>query len=431
LSPFADHSYVRDTLPGGLKAVVETIPYVRSVSVGVWVGAGSRREPSGLAGVSHVVEHLLFKGTRTRTARRIAEEVDSIGGLLNGYTSKEYSCFYVKVLDEHLEKAMDLLSDLVLSPRFDPADLAKEKSVILEEIDMYEDTPDELVGDLLAEAVWGDDALGRPVLGTEDTVSALSPDTVAGYHREGYRQGNTVVALAGNVETAAGLELCRHYFGGMPPEGAGPCRPSPPFDAGHRSKTKPIEQAHICLGFPGLSMGDPAIFDFNLLTGLLGGGTSSRLFQTIREDRGLAYSVYAYSSPFSDTGLLGVYAAVSPDKALEVLRLTASEISRLHREGPTDEELQRTKDQVKAALLLGLENTSNRMSRLGRSLLLLGRILGLDEVTRRVDAVTAEGLTTLALRALDPSQIALAAVGPKSLPGEAKLREALQEGWSG
>lgn len=426
--PTTQDGYCRETLPGGLRVVLESIPYVRSVSIGVWVGVGSRREPAEAAGISHLVEHLLFKGTARRTARQIAEEMDSIGGLLNGYTSKEYSCYYVKVLDEHLEKAADLLSDLVTGPRFDPADLEKEKGIILEEIAMYEDTPDELVGDLLAEAIWGGDPLGRPVLGQEGTVSALDLGRVTSYHQAGYRQGETVVAIAGNVTEDAGLELACRYFGSMAPDGGGGAQPAPAFQPGWRAKVKPIEQTHVTVGFPGVPMGDPRIFDFHLLAGVLGGGSSSRLFQTIREERGLAYSVFAYASPFSDTGVLGVYAGVSPEKVLEVLTLAASEIDDLCRKGPGAEELQRAKDQVKASLLLGLENTSTRMSRLGRSLLLLGRILTPDEVARRIDAVTAESLRELAGRYLRPAQAALAAVGPEGLPEEAAMREALARG---
>ena len=426
--PTTQDGYCHETLPGGLRVVLESIPYVRSVSIGVWVGVGSRREPAEAAGISHLVEHLLFKGTARRTARQIAEEMDSIGGLLNGYTSKEYSCYYVKVLDEHLEKAADLLSDLVTRPRFDPADLEKEKGIILEEIAMYEDTPDELVGDLLAEAIWGGDPLGRPVLGQEGTVSALDLGRVTSYHQAGYRQSETVVAIAGNVTEDAGLELARRYFGSMAPDGGGGAQPAPAFQPGWRAKVKPIEQTHVTVGFPGVAMGDPTIFDFHLLAGVLGGGSSSRLFQTIREERGLAYSVFAYASPFSDTGVLGVYAGVSPEKVLEVLTLAASEIDDLCRKGPGAEELQRAKDQVKASLLLGLENTSTRMSRLGRSLLLLGRILTPDEVARRIDAVTAEGLRELAGRYLRPAQAALASVGPEGLPEEAAMREALARG---
>lgn len=421
--------YSEDHLPGGLRVVLETIPYVRSVSVGVWVGVGSRQEPAQLAGVSHVVEHLLFKGTDRRTARQIAEEMDSIGGLLNGYTSKEYSCYYVKVLDEHLDQAMDLLSDLVLGPRFDPADLAKEKGVILEEIKMYEDTPDEIAGDLLAEAVWGRHPIGRPILGREKTVSALDLDTVKAQHQAGYRQGNIVVALAGNVRAEDGFALARRHFAPARSEGRPSPLKTPSFRPGCRRRTKPIEQVHLSLGFPGLPMDDESVFDFHLLAGVLGGGSSSRLFQSIREERGLAYSVFAYSSPFSDAGLLGVYAAISQENVTEVLRLIASETSELGREGPSAAELQRAKDQAKASLLLGLENTSTRMSRLGRSLLLLGRILSPDEVARRIDGVTAESLTALARRLTGPDGLALAAVGPKGLATEAALRESFAAGW--
>jgi len=420
--------YETETLPGGLRVVLETIPYVRSVSVGVWVGVGSRQEPSSLAGISHLVEHLLFKGTERRTARRIAEEMDSIGGQLNGYTSKEYSCYYVKVLDEHLDRAMDLLSDLALSPRFDPSDLPKEKGVVLEEIKMYEDTPDELAADFLAEAAWGDDPLGKPVLGTAETVSAVSVDTVTDYHRSGYNKGNIVVALAGNVGATKGFSMARDFFGSAPAAGAAAIKTTPALHPGYRAKAKPIEQTHLCVGFQGVPMGDPSVFALHLLSGILGGGTSSRLFQAIREERGLAYSIYAYSSAFSDTGMMGVYAAVSPENAREVVRLAAVEMEDLRRDGPTPEELKRAKDQVKASLLLGLENTSNRMSRLGRSLLLLDKILSPDEVAARIDAVTVEDLGELARRVLDPARAAVAAVGPDPLPSEQALRDSLCEG---
>jgi len=417
--------YVTHTLPGGLRVVLESIPYVRSVSVGVWVGVGSRHEAADLAGVSHVVEHLLFKGTHRRSARQIAEEMDSIGGLLNGYTSREYSCYYVKVLDEHLEKAMDLLSDLVLDPRFDPDDLAKEKGVILEEIKMYEDTPDELVADLLVEGVWAEHPLGRPVLGREETVAALERDTVAAYHRSRYRQATTVVAMAGNVDSERGLELVRRYFAGMPPHEERPPKCRPPFHASYRMRVKAIEQCHLTLGFEGLPLGDQAVFDLHLLAGVLGGSSSSRLFQSIREERGLAYSVYAYASPFSDTGLLGVHAGVSPDRLAEVVGLVGRELADLSRNGPSPAELQRAKDQFKASLLLGLENTSSRMSRLGRSMLLLGRVLTPDEIRALVEAVTADKVRDLARTVFRVSRAALAVVGPEGLPSEEELREAL------
>jgi len=422
--------YAEDRLGDGLVVAVEDIPYVRSVSVGVWVGVGSRQEPPHLAGVSHFVEHLLFKGTQRRTARQIAEEMDSIGGLLNGYTSKEYSCYYVKVLDEHLDRAMDLLSDLVLGPRFDAVDLTKEKGVILEEIKMYEDTPDELVGDLLAEAAWGRHPIGRPILGSERTVAGLAPEIVRAYHQAGYRQSNIVVAMAGNVKPEDGFGLARRYFASAPTAGGRAKASAPTFRPGFRRRTKGIEQVHLSLGFAGLALDDPGVYEFHLLAGVLGGGSSSRLFQSIREERGLAYSVFAYASPFSDTGLLGVYAAVSPENVLEALRLAAAEIHKLCSDGPGAEELQRAKDQAKASLLLGLENTSNRMSRLGRSLLLLGRAPSPDEVAAKIDAVTAESLTALARRVLQLPDAAVAAVGPKGLPSEEAMREALAAGWS-
>ncbi len=414
-----------ETLPGGLRVVVETIPYVRSVSLGVWVGVGSRHEPPELAGISHLVEHLLFKGTERRSARQVAEEMDAIGGLLNGYTSKEYSCYYVKVLDEHLEKAMDLLSDLVLAPRFDPADLVKERRVVVEEIKMYEDTPDDLAGDLLMEAAWGDDPLGRPVLGRETTMAALGPEAVAGHHRASYHQRATVVAMAGNIDADAGVRLVHRYFAGMSRDGVTGTGSGPSFRPGYRQRIKAVEQAHVCLGYEAVSLADAALFDFHLLASILGGGSSSRLFQGIREERGLAYSVFSYASPYSDTGLLGVYAGVSPGNVRSVLVAAAAEIDDIRAGGTTPEELQRAKDQVKSSILLSLENTANRMSRLGRCLLLLGRVVSPEELARRIDEVSLESLTTMARRVLDPNRVALAVVGPEGLPGEDDLRAAL------
>lgn len=424
-------SWLVETLPGGLRVVVESLPYVRSVSVGVWVGVGSRHEPPALAGMSHLVEHLVFKGTARRSARRIAEEMDSMGGHLNGYTCREYTCYYVKVLDEHLERAVDLLADLVQNPRNDPEDLAKEKGVILEEIKMYEDTPDELAADLLAEAIWGQDALGRPVLGSAQTVSEASIEATAGFFAEHYRQGATVLALAGNVTPERAFALARDHFGAMPAGGGARGPGSPRFHAEDRLRCKDIEQANLCLGFDGVRLAAPEVYDFHLLAGVLGGSSSSRLFQSIREDRGLAYSVYAYASPFSDGGFFGIFTGVSPQNVLPVVRLIGVEARDLCRRGPTPDELQRAKDQVKASMLLGLESTSERMSRLGRSLLLLDQIITPDELARRVDAVTGDSLLAMARATLDPTRFALSAVGPQGLVAPARIREALVDGWEG
>jgi len=427
--PSGDETWQLETFPGGLRVVVEPIPYVRSVSVGVWVAVGSRHEPEELAGAAHLVEHLLFKGTERRSARQLAEEVDSIGGHLNGYTSKEYSCYYIKVLDVHLRKALDILSDLVLSPLLDAADLQKEKGVVLEELKMYEDSPDELVGDLLGEAVWGEGSLGRPILGSTESVTSLSVKAVKRFHAEGYRQAASVVALAGNVDPAEAFGLVRDYFARMEPGGAPGPRRTPTFRPGFRSKAKSVEQAHVCLGFESVRLTDPDIWTSHVLAGILGGGASSRLFQTIREERGLAYSVFAYAAPFTDTGLFGIYAGVSRDNLLEVVRLIGAECRDLATSGPLPEELQRAKDQFKASLLLGLESSSQRMGRLGRSLLLRDDILSPEELARRVDSVTADDLTEMAERLFQPGAAGLALVGPNGSPDETAFRSALAEGW--
>jgi len=406
--------YQLTVLPNGLRVISEELPHVRSVAVGIWVGAGSRHEPPELAGVSHFIEHLLFKGTEWRTARQIAEEMDAIGGQLNAFTGKECTCFYARVLDEHFARAVDILAEMVLHPRLDPGDIEKEKNVVAEEIAMYEDTPEDLVHDVLGLALWPRDGLGRPVQGFASTVRALTRAEVLAYYERFYTPGNMVVAAAGNVaHERVVAEVARRFAGRAGRADLGPAG-RPVAAPGSVYREKDIEQIHLCLGVASVPLGDPRLQALYLLSNILGGGTSSRLFQEIREERALAYSVYSFHSAFRDAGLTGVYLATSPASAAEAFRLARAEIARLAEKGVDEQELRRGKDHLKATLLLGLESTSSRMTHLGKSQLLLERVLTPEEIGERIEKVTAEEVRDLARALWQRDGVATAAVGPAS-----------------
>lgn len=412
----ADAGCRETVLPNGLCVITEEMAHVRSVSVGIWVGVGSRHETAGTAGITHFIEHLLFKGTETRTARQIAEAMDAAGGQLNAFTGKECTCFYARVLDEHFDQAVEILSDLVLHPRFDAGDVEKEKNVILEEIMMYEDTPEDLVHDIFSEVLWPGHALGRPVQGTMASLRPLGRAQILAHYERFYVPGNMVVAVAGNVAHERAVEEVSRRFGAV--RGAFPGAPDgrPEPAAGALYRAKEIEQVHLCLGVAGIPLGDPRIHTLHLLSNVLGGGTSSRLFQEIREERGLAYSVYAFHNSFQGAGLTGVYLATSPSSARSALALAEAEIARLKEHGVDEGELRRNKDQLKAAVLLGLESTSSRMTHLGKSRLLLGRVLSPEEIIGRIDRVTPEEVRSLAREIWPDGRMAVAAVGPAGVP---------------
>lgn len=403
--------YIKERLPNGLRVICEEIPYVRSVTAGIWVGAGSRYEEEN-SGISHFIEHLLFKGTSTRSAREIAETMDSVGGQLNAFTSKEHTCFYARVLDQHFSVAVDLLSDMVLRSRFDPDDIAKEKGIIVEEIKMYEDAPDELVHDLFAQNIWAEHPLGRNIVGSAGIINSLSRQDVLKYFKEHYTPDNIVVAVAGNVSPARVVEEVGRAMGGMTGKGAPVNQPSPAVRPGVSVKTKDLEQVHICLGTRGVPQDHDDMYPLYVLNNTLGGGQSSRLFQKIREERGLAYSVYSYLSSYRDAGLFTVYAGMSPQYAEEVVDIILRELGSVRDRGLTDDELRRAKEQMKGQLMLSLESTSNRMSRLGRSELALGRILSPDEVIEKLNAVEMGDIRRLTSELLDEGKLALSAVGP-------------------
>ena len=389
---------------------------MRSVALGIWVDVGSRDERPGVAGASHFLEHLLFKGTRRRTARHIAEAFDAVGGDLNAFTAKEFTCYYCRVGDQDLPMAVEFMSDMLQNSVLARTDFEAERLVILEEINMRDDDPGDLIHDLFAETVWEGHPLGRPVLGRRETITSVSRDQVKRFYQRLYRPPHFVVAAAGNVRHE---ELCRriedHMDTGPRIEagarrlrtgGAGP-RPSGRIAVRHR----PTEQAHICLGTNGVSRKDPRRFALGVVNTALGGGMSSRLFQEVREKRGLAYSVYSFHAMFTETGLFSVYAGTTPSKAGEVLRIVRDQMHDVASGGLTEEEVERAKGHVKGALVLSLEETSGRMSRIGRSEISQGEILSVDEVLARTDSVTRADAEAVAGEVF-ARPMALAVIGP-------------------
>jgi predicted Zn-dependent peptidase len=382
---------VKETLETGLTLITESMPDVRSVAVGVWVKRGSRHEPRDRSGVSHFIEHMVFKGTKSRSAERIAAEVDSIGGHMDAFTAKEYASFHLKVLDQHLPLAVEILGDIVLNPLFDPAEMAKEKKVIFEEINMVEDTPDDLVMELFAESFWPEHPLGWPILGTKRTVSRFSREDLFSHFSRVYDPANIVIAAAGHVEHGAIGALVRRHFSGLhraKPPGDG--RPPRVATRTVVRQKKELEQVHVCLGVRAFPQTHPDRYAGYVLNTVLGGSMSSRLFQNVREKRGLVYSISSGLTAYSDAGLLSVYAGTSLGSAPEVIRLTIEEIRHLKAERLPEDELRRAKDHIKGGLVLSLEGSGARMSHLARQEIYFGRQLPMDEILGGIEAVTAD-----------------------------------------
>ncbi|MFY1669236.1 M16 family metallopeptidase [Plantactinospora sp. WMMB334] len=409
----------RTVLPSGLRVLTEAIPTMRSVSFGIWVAVGSRDETGTQAGVSHFLEHLLFKGTRKRSALDISAAIEAVGGETNAFTTKEYTCYYARVLDQDLPLAIDVMCDLVADSVLAAADVETERGVILEEIAMHDDEPGDEVHDLLARAVYGDHPLGRLISGTEETVSPMSRRQIQSFYRRRYAAPSIVVAAAGNLEHGEVVKLVRQALRDTSLEGE-PAAPAPLRPADSRVRTvrprslveqKETEQAHVVLGCPGIGRLDERRFALGVLNNVLGGGMSSRLFQEIRERRGLAYSVYSYSSQYADTGLFAVYAGCAPGKVEEVLELIRAELAEVAAHGITDAELARGKGMAKGSYVLNLEDTGSRMSRLAKGELLFGDLLPVDELLVRVDAVGPDEVNALAADLL-ARPMSLAVVGP-------------------
>jgi predicted Zn-dependent peptidase len=400
------------TLPNGVRVITEAMPHVRSVSVGIWVGSGSRRETPEQNGIAHFIEHMLFKGTTTRSAEDIARSVDSIGGNLDAFTAKELVCFNTKVLDQHLSQAFDVLADLVLHPLFRPEDIEKEKGVILEEIKMEADSPDYLVHEIFSSNFWKDHPLGKPILGTPQTVRRFDDTMVRDFYRSVYAPANVVVTAAGNLTHERLTGLVRQHFESLPPGSTPPVDPVPSTHAriAMRNK-KSLEQVHLCLGVPSYPLPHSERFACYVLNTLLGGGMSSRLFQNIRERQGLAYAVFSELNPYRDTGCLSIYAGTSVESARKVVESITREFRLLKQERVSDEELRRAKDHLKGSLMLGLESTASRMSNLARQEMYFGKFFTLDELVESIEAVTANDVQRIAETFFDSRQIALTVLG--------------------
>lgn len=385
----------RYTCQNGVRVVLENIPTVRSVAIGVWIGTGSRNEDAKNNGISHFLEHMFFKGTKTRTAREIAESFDSIGGQVNAFTSKEYTCYYAKVLDTHANFALDVLSDMFFNSSFVTEELNKEKNVVYEEIKMYEDTPDDIVHDLLSKAIYENHALGYPILGTEETLATFSGDTLREYMHNHYIPENIVISIAGNVPDSFINDVDK-LFGSYTAGKQEKSNHKPSFHTNKVARKKETEQAHLCLGYQGLPVGHDDMYNLIVLNNVLGGSMSSRLFQDVREDKGLAYSVFSYHSAFQDTGIVTLYGGTGA-KQLDVLYDTIQNTLKvLKQDGITDKELNNSKEQLKGSLMLSLESTNSRMSRNGKNELLLGEHRSLDEIVEDIDKVTKDAVNEMA-----------------------------------
>src|SRR3954452_5014597 len=405
--------YVVSELDTGERVISERVPSVRSVALGFWIGAGSRDETDAKAGVSHFIEHLLFKGSGRFTAQEIAEIFDGLGGELNAATSREHTMVYARVPDAHLQTALNVMTDMVFAPAF--SDLDAEREVVLEEIAMYEDTPQELVHDLFSEAVFGKHALGRPVIGTREVISSVTKRVISTYHRQTYAGGNVVIAAAGNLEHNKLMRMLQRAQGQQRPPAGGPRvrRPlvkSPP--PGLRFAKKDTEQYHVCVGAPGIARSDRRRFAASILDAILGGSASSRLFQEIREKRGMAYSVYSFASQYTDTGLVGIYVGTREENLAPCLEITSEQLAEIAAGNLKNDELERAKESMKGLIMLSMESTSNRMSRLGKSVITDTELMTFDRIFAEIDAVQPEDLSELCAVLLAPEGLSVSGVGP-------------------
>ena len=413
--------YVLSELDSGERVISERVRHVRSVALGFWIGAGSRDERPERAGLSHFIEHLLFKGSRSHSAQEIAEIFDTLGGELNAATSREHTVVYARVPDAHADTALGVMTEMVFAPAF--AELDQEREVVLEEIAMYEDTPQELVHDLFSEAVFGSHALGRPVIGTADVISAVTRRAITSYHRAMYTAGNVVIAAAGNLDHETLLRLVQRFERDAPPSRGARVRqplvkPTPP---GYRFARKDTEQYHLCVGAPGISRSDRRRFAASLLDGILGGSASSRLFQEIREKRGMAYAVYTFASQYTDTGLVGVYVGTREENIDACVEITAEQIADIAAGNVTSRELERAKENLKGRITLSMESTANRMSRLGKSLITDTELLTFERIIAEIDAVQPDAVAELAAVLLAPEKLSVAGIGPN----EDRFRDAV------
>jgi len=403
--------YKRHKLNNGLKIITEHIPYVKSITIGVWIKTGSKNETPNNNGIAHFIEHMLFKGTSNRTAKEIAEEVDAVGGQINAFTSKEYTCYYMKVLDSHVDLAVDILSDMLFNSNFDEQEIKKERSVIFEEISMYEDSPEDLVHDLLAKSLLKNNTLGYPILGTEESLNKIDRSTMLDYMNNNYAANNSVISIAGNFEEAKLLNIIESKFiNWHHNDNIKEVSSEILYNFEHSFKQKDIEQTHFCIGFPGIPLKSDKLYPLYIVNNILGGSMSSRLFQKVREERGLTYSIYSYPSSYTDAGLLAIYAGMNPNSLDEVCSLIFQELSEIKNKGISQSDLSKIKEQLKGNYIIGLESTSSRMSSIGKSELLLGKINSPKEVIELIDKVTVSELKDTIDQVIDFSKITSAMI---------------------
>jgi predicted Zn-dependent peptidase len=404
--------YKKVVLDNGVRLVYEKIPHVRSISIGIWVGTGSRYENETNNGVSHFIEHMVFKGTEKRSAKEIAECIDNIGGQINAFTGKECTCYYTKTLDTHYEIAIDVLADMFFNSKLTKTDIDIERKVILEEIGMYEDSPEELVHDLFSETVWDGNSLGFPILGTEASLEGINRDVIVQYMKQNYTPENTVISVAGNFDDEKLIKTVSKYFNNRKFETNRPLRTeNAEFKKNTRVKEKDTEQTHICIGFSGLEHGDDNLYSLLAVNNILGGGMSSRLFQKIREERGLVYSIYSFLSSYKDSGLYVIYAGMNPEQLDIVVDLIKAELNTLISSGISEDELEKSKEQLKGNYILGLESTSSIMNSIGKSELLLNDILTPEEILAKIDNINMESINKVIKSIFDINNASFCVVG--------------------
>jgi predicted Zn-dependent peptidase len=404
----------RDVLPNGVRIVTEKIDYVQSASIGIWVGVGARDEADPLRGISHVIEHMLFKGTKTRDAQQIADEIDMVGGYLNAFTDKEYTCYYCKVLSEYIDVAVDVLSDMFLHSTVDPAELRREQNVILEEIKRHEDQPDDLIHDIFFQTIWPDHVLGKSVIGTSQTVASFTQDHLFDYMHTRYTPDTIVIAAAGNLEHKQVVEMISQRFGDLKGTRADWRDPDsvPKAHIAEANVSKPVEQIHVVLGVPGYSQTDDNRYKMSVLDTVLGGGMSSRLFQEIREKRGLAYSVGSYSAGYREGGIFAVYAGTSPETSGEVISIVKDEFAKVAEHNISSDELIRAKNQIRGSMVMAQESMSSRMMRIGKNELVHDRVIPIDEIMGKVQALTLDDIHDCAKYLFGTGEYTMVQVGP-------------------
>ncbi|KAB3531330.1 M16 family metallopeptidase [Alkaliphilus serpentinus] len=401
--------YKKYTLDNGLRVVTEHIPFVKSISIGVWFAAGSNNENINNNGISHFIEHMLFKGTETKTAKDIADIVDGVGGQINAFTGKECTCYYIKVLDSHFILAIDLLADMIFNSKLDTVEMDKERSVILEEINMYEDSPEDLVHDLLTQTIFKDNHIGMPILGTKETLANIDDRTLRNYLKDFYIPENAVISVAGNFHEETLLQTIEKNFSSWSSSGKiNHINNEIEYNYEKVHRVKDVEQAHLCMAFKGVALDAKNLYPLLVVNNILGGSMSSRLFQSIREEKGLVYSIYSYPSIYKEGGLLTIYGGMNPQQIEEVAHLIKQELMDLKQNSLTKEELVKAKEQLKGNYILGLESTSSRMTSIGKSELLLGRIFSPKEVIDKIDKINMEEIRNVIDEVINLDQLAVA-----------------------